>query len=855
MKDFLIKYRKNLVIGLSVLLTLLNLINLFFILKIAPQSNDECLWRTRKVTQDSTAIFIKLVKKGGVTWKAGIRDGDQLLAINGREVKSTRYAQFILNNVAEGDTANYLIKRDGKTFVAKVKVKKLINFRALGYTLLSFIWLIVGFVVILAKPEGEVQNLFYFTGVFFTLTSTSSFFIVGFIQNPYFFINWLVIVIDLLSLIGSAYLPFVLVHFFWVFPRRMKIISKKHTVKVLYIIPTVLLIVELILRIIYFYFSPSNLFNQPFAILVITLGVPSFLIFVGFVVGLISLFRSYLKLEKKRERSAIFIILTAYTIGVAAIIYTSTLANVLADTVYNSPEYFMPIIAVAIIPIAFGYSIFKYSLMDVTEVIKNAILYGVATISLAVIYFVAIYILGENIGQALSTEYQGILTAIIFIVFAIVFQSTKDRFQELLTKKFYPEQFAYQQVILKFSGEIASIIGLENILDTTIETFVKALSIKHFAILLKDKNGNYVLKRGEGTRSDEFILTDENQNLKNFIEKKQRLKQPVVIEDTDFEFVFRNGYRLLAKEEIHTIIPLIVNNKIVGLLLFGLKHSGANFAGKDIELLTAAANQVAVAIENARLYESEAEKLKLERDIENAKKIQEGLLPKDFPAMPAVEICGKMIPALQIGGDYFDLIKISDNELFILIADVSGKGLSASFYMSKIQTMMHLYCKSGKKPFEILSTINDEIYGDIQKNWFITISLALFDAEKSTLNFARAGHTPLLMRRNGKLLKYQPSGIGVGLAPKNVFDSNLEEIEIELKKDDLLLLYSDGLTDSMNPEKEFFGEERLKKLFSAISPKESCNFILNKILIEEEKFRESSPQNDDITLLILKKKA
>ena len=583
-----------------------------------------------------------------------------------------------------------------------------------------------------------------------------------------------------------------------------------------------------------------------------TIGLPSFLIFVGLVVGLVSLFRSYLKLEQKRERSAIFIILTAYAIGVAAIVYTSTLANVLADTVFNSPEYFMPIIAVAIIPVAFGYSIFRYSLMDVTEVVKNAILYGIATVTLAVIYFLVIYVLGENIGQALSTEYQGVLTAIIFILFAIVFQSTKDKFQELLTKKFYPEQFAYQKVILKFSGEIASIIGLENILDTTIQTFVNALSIKHFAILLKDGKGAYVLKRGEGTRSDEFTLQDEDSNLQKFIERKQRLNQPAVIEDSDFETVFPNDYKLLAKEEIHTIIPLIVKSKIVGLLLFGLKHSGANFAGKDIELLTAAANQVAVAIENARLYESEAEKLKLERDIENAKKIQESLLPKDFPRMQSIEICGRMIPALQIGGDYFDLIKVSEDELFVVVADVSGKGLSASFYMSKIQTMMRLYCKSGKKPFTILSQINREIFGDIKKNWFITMSLALYNSRTSTLSYARAGHTPLLIKRNGRLLQFQPSGIGVGLAEKKIFDENLEEIQIELKKDDLLLFYSDGLTESMNLNREIFSEERLKRELTTILPTESCLSILNKILNSEEKFRNASPQSDDITLIVLK---
>lgn len=855
MKKFFAKYRFKIIVFLTILFTLVNLINLYFVLEISPQSNDECLWMQKKVAEDSVEIIFNKVKFEGVTWEAGIRDGDRLISINDIEVKNIFKAQLILNRVAKGDSADYVVSRNGEVFETKVEIKKLINFQALGYVLLSLIWVLVGFIVIAAKPEGKVQRLFFTLGGLFTLASVSSFFFVGITQNPYFYIDWMIILIDLLWMVGATFLPFVLVHFFWIFPREAKIIQRKYTRKILFYTPIFLLSVNIILRFIYFYFSPVDIFNIPVMYKLIFYGVFSLLAFVAFIIGFISLLKSYLKLESATERTAVFIILISYGIGIMAIIYTSTLANVLADSIFNSPEYFMPIIAVAIIPIAFAYSIFRYSLMDVTDVIKNSVYYFTATVSIAGTYFLVIYLLGQNISQALSKEYQGLIAAVIFIFFAIVFQSTKDKFQNILTRKFYPEQFAYQNVLVRFSSEISVIVGLENILDKTVNTIVDALKIRHFAILLKDNNtGNFVLKRGVGTKSSEFIISNKEKRIKSFIDSKLELRLTPVIERAEFEKVFPEEMELLKKEEIFTVIPLMIKNKIIGLLLFGLKYSGAQFAGKDLELLIASANQIAVALENARLYESEAEKMKIDRDIENAKQIQESLLPKEIPYVPNLTLCGKMVPAMQIGGDYYDIIKISDSKLFVIIADVSGKGLAASFYMSKIQTMMRLYCSADKSPKEILQEVNSIIYRSIEKNWFITLSIGLFDVERKKLQFCRAGHTPLVILKQNDISLIKPAGLGIGLEKGDIFNSTLEMVEMDLEDEMIFSFFSDGVTEDMNEKGEMFGVERLTSLMMKNKALLDCKLILDTVLQEGKNFRGGKEQSDDITLVIAKYK-
>ncbi len=486
-------------------------------------------------------------------------------------------------------------------------------------------------------------------------------------------------------------------------------------------------------------------------------------------------------------------------------------------------------------------------------VVKNTIVYGAATITLAAVYFLLIYVIGQSVSSAIGTEYQGIIAGVVFVVFAIVFQSTKDRFQNFLTEKFYPEQFNFEKALLGFSAEIAGIVGRENIYDSIQKLFVQSLRIKTFGLLQKNENGIFELARYQGINNLKLNIKDENPIIENYCLQCMLVGKKQVIERQDFNEVLGDSANQFLAEEIYTIVPLFIKSNLVGLLLFGLKQSGSQFTGKDLDLLLSAALQAAVSIENARLYESEAEKQKLERDLENARKIQETLLPKVFPSIYRLDIAGKMIPAMHVGGDYFDLIKISDKKLFVVVGDVSGKGLSASFYMSKLQTMIRLYCTEGKSPRDVLVEVNKNIFENIERSWFITVSLALFDIEQETVSFCRAGHVPLLKVNGQKFDEIQPSGMGVGLDKGEIFDPSLEIVTIPLKPGDLFYFYSDGVTEMMNGSNELFGIERVQELLIANSEKDSSD--IQSILLQNlNDFRGKTPQYDDITSLIIKVK-
>ncbi|NOX16773.1 MAG: SpoIIE family protein phosphatase [Chlorobi bacterium] len=836
---------KRIFLFISLLSIILGLGIIYSLVEILPTSNDECLWIPKRIAPDTLEVYFDFVKFEGVTWNAGVRDGDKLVAINGVPVKNTYVATYVLDQVAAGDSAVYTIERNGQTIETKVEVKKLINITRLAFALFAFIWMIIATMVIAANPYGRTQRLFFFIGVMLIFTNTSlPFNTIDFMKLDYIpdsILNFLI----LLRLFGFAFLPFVVVHFFWVFPLERKIITRKWTIKILYAIPTVLFLLSLLFEA---WDAKSFTYEK-----MLLLSVMSVLGIAGNITGIIALFKSYSKLKTKRERNSIFIILVGYMLGLGALAYFLIVANTLPRAaIFNSPEYFLPIVLITFVPISFGYSVFKYSLMDVSDVFKNTIIYGTATLSIAGIYFFLIYFLGQSISQAISSDYQGIFAAIIFIGFALVFQSTKDKFQDLLTRRFYPEQFAFQEVLVKFSRDVSTIVKLDPILDSIKKIFIDSLRLQKAGLVLRSGNSNECRSYfSVGYNGEKLSFKNYQMRILRFVDKKKKLKQLPAIDQNDFETVFPAISGELKKQEIFTIIPLLIKSKVIGLVLFGLKHSGSQFAGKDLELLSAVANQIAVSIENARLYESESEKVKMDRDLENAKKIQRSLLPKEIPIFPQMEISGTMIPALQVGGDYYDIIKIADDKFFVIVGDVSGKGLAASYYMTKLQTMMRLFAEKAADPREVLIEVNKKIFSEIERNWFITVSVGLFDLTKRTLLFCRAGHTPLIQISGNRAETFVPKGLGVGLERGKVFDSTLEQIEIPLDSDNLFAFYSDGITEDISPNGELFGVEPLKTILKENKEK-NVEIINQKILDALYDFRQSDQQSDDITLVLVK---
>jgi serine phosphatase RsbU (regulator of sigma subunit) len=834
------KLRLKIILLFSFLVFFVGLMGLYYVTAVTPMSNDECIWKPVNAAGKPVLMFER-VKPGGVTWNAGIRNGDFLIAINDKPVTIDKEAQIILNKLKAGSYATYTIKRENVTCNVSIYIKKLIDFGDLGFALLSFIWFIIGFIVITAKPDGDVQRLFYKTGASFILARSVAIlsYQVTYNFNPQYLVFYKIF--GMMTFGIACFMPFYFLKFFMVFPRKIKIVNYKRFDLIFYSLPALLFLVEVFLQ-------RTNP-NINFLIFLIQK-----LFYTSALLSFLFLLYNYFRIKNREERKPVFIIIIGYALGISALLYTSLIAPQIADTFYNTPEYFMPIIIVILLPIAFGYSIFKYQLMDVSVVIKNGIIYGAATVTLAGIYFGLIYVLGQSVSMVISPEYQSLIAGLVFIFFSMAFQSTKDKVQDLITKQFYPEQFAYQRMLIKFSNEVSGVVGLEKILSSMQNTFVDSLRLKKFAALLKNEsNGMFELKRCHGLENCVISINSRNSNIESYLKKKSISINNVIIEQSDFGYVFPEENALLIEQQIFTIVPLVIKSKVIGLLLFGLKYSGSQFAGKDVELLCSAANQSAIAIENARLYDLENQKLKIEIDLDYARKIQRGLLPHCIPDFDELDICGEMIPAMQVGGDYYDLIKVSPDKLFVIVGDVSGKGLSASLYMAKLQTMLQLTCNATSSPKELLVELNRRLFEALEKNWFITMSVALFDLNARKVRFCRAGHVPIIKIGKSESEIFQPKGIGVGLEKGRIFEKSLAEIEIKLEQGDIWAFVSDGVTEAMDERQNLFGMQNLintlEKYRALPTP-----LIMGSLVDELGEYRGKAEQNDDITGVIVKVK-
>ncbi len=827
--------KKNTAPVVVILLAVLAFVQIYFTFYVFPPVNDECLWEPKYVKPDSAVIIFKDVKKDGVTWNAGIRDNDTLISVDGEKANSLIQMNIILSDKNEGDIVFYKVKHGEKIFEAPVLVKKLIPIKSLTIEIFALIWLIVGYIVYISKPNGEIQSEFFSIGIFWTLANNSIFIqlpqYVNNLNNLFFYI------INFSWVFGVAFLPISIFDFFLTFPEKKKLVSKRFYKLIKRFYPIIIVLAYVLLKVLVV--PPTQDLKMLSELIVYSISY--IILSIAFITGFFSLLISYRKIKDSEKKKPLRIIVFAYAISLLSAIYVFVLAPVIVGIIYVHPEYYIPVVFMAVLPIAFGYTIFKYSFMDVSTVVKNAFLYFVASLIIAGIYFFSIVIIGSSFINAVDPIYQGLIIGLLFVLFVILFQSTKDKFQEIITRKFYPEQYTFKEALIRFGREIPIVLSFESVLDKTEKIFTETLNISPFALAIYNE------------KKDRFDLV-KNSGLNNLIsisfvkDNYQQNEIPFVIENPE---EFFNEAQKLKNSGIQLLLKLSLREKLLGFILLGVKQSGTGFTTEEISILSAAANQVAIALENARLHEAEKKEIILYRDLEKARLIQRSLLPQKMPEYQKAEIFGEMLPAQWVGGDYYDVIPIDENRFYAVIGDVSGKGFSASFYMSKLQTIIRLLAKENLQPKELLKKLNRTIYPSLEKNYFITLSLILFDFEQNKAIYSRAGHTPLKVYCCGKIENYAPNGIAVGLDDGSIFDENIDEVELKLKEDEIFVLYSDGVTEEMNAKGELLGDKFMDEILLNYH-KENLKIIWNKFYNKITNFENNNVQHDDITYLLIK---
>lgn len=300
--------------------------------------------------------------------------------------------------------------------------------------------------------------------------------------------------------------------------------------------------------------------------------------------------------------------------------------------------------------------------------------------------------------------------------------------------------------------------------------------------------------------------------------------------------------------------PLRYGNQDLGVLALAQGPRGQLFSQKDFVVFKSIAEQSAFALYNAIIYSMANEKKRLDHDLEIARDIQRILLPSEAPAIRGFQISGINAPARQVSGDYFDYIQVDQERLGVAIADVSGKGVPASLIMAICRSVLRAEAARNPSPADVLRKVNRQLYPDIKEDMFISMAYLILDHQHDQVTLARAGHdAPLLYKRKSETVTpIKSPGMVVGIDSGSVFDRLTTDFAVALDHDDCLVLYTDGVTETLNSDGDEFGLERMMQAVRASATK-GAQAIVTRIIDDVRDFTGSIPQNDDITLIAIRK--
>ncbi|CAN5798218.1 hypothetical protein BH20VER1_BH20VER1_27030 [soil metagenome] len=302
------------------------------------------------------------------------------------------------------------------------------------------------------------------------------------------------------------------------------------------------------------------------------------------------------------------------------------------------------------------------------------------------------------------------------------------------------------------------------------------------------------------------------------------------------------------------VTPLLYGKQKMGVLALANGSTRPPFSASDFVVFKSIAEQSAFALYNAVVYSEANEKKRLDHDLQIAREIQRILLPSESPEIEGFEISGINIPASQVSGDYFDYIKIDEERLGVAIADVSGKGVPASLIMAICRSVLRSQAPENSSPAEVLKKVNRQLYPDIKEDMFISMAYLVLDHVRATVTLARAGHdAPLLFRSaTGELTQVKPPGLVLGIDSGGVFDRITGDFAVPLERNDCLILYTDGVTEALDGNGDEFGPDRMMESVRA-SAASGAPVVIQRLIDDLRNFVGSTAQNDDITLIVIRK--
>lgn len=467
--------------------------------------------------------------------------------------------------------------------------------------------------------------------------------------------------------------------------------------------------------------------------------------------------------------------------------------------------------------------------------LENNLLYLVPVIyqgNLNAVFALGKRLTDESIGQT-ERHYISLVSSIT----ANSLEVTKERSRLLSIKNELEFRNLTLTTLFEITNDFSSFLSGEQILKLLSYRIMGQLMINKFAIYALNEKGDFeiVLNRCDspipGSYFDALMKLDKTETIES-------------LKDSEIASLFEGN-------DLQVVSPMIVQGKIKGFLFIGKRLSGEKYTRENISFIESLGNIAISALENSRLFKEEVEKKQLENELSLALDIQKGFLPSDFPELENFEIAGTYLPSRHVAGDYFDFIKVDDDNLIIVIADVSGKGIAASLIMANIQAALKVLITTGMPHIEIVNQLNKVVFENTSAEKFVTFFIGFLNLRTNQLNYINAGHNPPFVFNK----KIEPALLTKGGIPLGIFlgEYNFQEGIYNIQPGDMILLYTDGVTEAQNSKGVEFGEDKLIKFAKNNLDKSSDSFT-NALVEEIRNHSNGTTQYDDITISVVKTK-
>lgn len=390
-------------------------------------------------------------------------------------------------------------------------------------------------------------------------------------------------------------------------------------------------------------------------------------------------------------------------------------------------------------------------------------------------------------------------------------------------------------------------LEFDQVLNSVMDSIMQCTKAQRGFLMVADEDGHLRVRVARGLAPDE--IPTETPYSTTIVDQVVETRQSLLTNNAQFDERYKPGESIIMRG-LRAILcaPMLVNDRLVGVVYVDTSMRTGTFNESDLQLLNAVAGQAGISIENARLYRVAIEKGRMERELQVAREIQETLLPRSLPLFRGYEIAARWRSAREVAGDFYDVFGLDDGALGLVVADVSDKGAPAALFMAAARSMIRSYAFMGMTPMETLHRTNELILEDADSGMFVTVVYTVFDRQGRGA-LANAGHNPpLVYRRADRSVQFLPrGGRAIGWFPNNPLGS----IELQLEPGDVIVFYTDGLTDTENAAGEDFGSERLAQMVANVG-EHSADIIMEYLLAQVDAFAGDTPAFDDLTLCVLR---